>query len=142
MNLYADSSALLKLVLGESGSEDMEEIHSKAERLACVAVGYVELRAGLAMAARMGRADSASYPDYLIELHRLWQAIAEVPIDAKVLAEAGDAAETHALRAYDAIHLAALQAVGPPGSIAFACWDRNLRDAAANLGYELFPETV
>ena len=132
----------MKLLLGEPGSDTMVSLRDSAERVACVAIGYVELRAGLAQAKRTGRVAGEEYATVVAGLTQLWAAIAEVPLDQRLLIEAGNAAETHALRSYDAVHLAALQTAGPPGTIAFACWDRELRHAAGQLGYELLPRTL
>ena len=140
MNLYADSSALLKLILPEPGSAEMVAFHANADPLTCSAVGYVELRAGLAVAVSMGRVEAGR--DHRLELERLWRSVGEIPLDRPLLAGAGDHAAAHALRANDAVHLAALETAGPPGTVAFACWDRDLRRAAGELGYELLPETA
>lgn len=43
------------------------------------------------------------------------------------------------LRGYDAVHLAALLQFGGPQEVIFACWDTELRRAAAELGYSLIP---
>jgi uncharacterized protein len=140
MNVYADSSALLKLVLREQGSDEMVALHAISDPLTCAAIGYVELRSGLAMAARMGRVDPPNYADHVLELQRLWLSLGEIPVDQQLLSRAGDHAEAHALRSFDAMHLAALAAAGPPGTITFACWDRDLREAAGSIGYGLLPE--
>ncbi len=60
-------------------------------------------------------------------------------IDEALLRRAGDLAETLGLRGYDAIHLAALEAAGEPGTIDFACRDDDLRAAARSLGYTVIP---
>ena len=51
---------------------------------------------------------------------------------------AGDLAERHALRGYDAIHLAALLQAGGPAYGAFACWDGDLL-ARPQARYKLVP---
>lgn len=132
----------MKLLLNEPGSSTMEALGETAERLACVTLGYVEMRAGLAQAKRTGRVTAADYSGMMADLPRLWAAIAEIPVDQRLITAAGNDAETYALRSYDAVHLAALQTAGPPGTIAFACWDRDLRQAAGQLGYELLPRTL
>jgi len=62
-----------------------------------------------------------------------------VPVDQVLLRLAGNLAHEHQLPTLDAVHLAALTTVGEPGSVMLACWDRELRRAAAGLGYELHP---
>jgi predicted nucleic acid-binding protein len=57
-----------------------------------------------------------------------------------VAKRAGDLAESHHLRGYDAVHLAALQRLGSPRRVdRVACWDDDLRRAASAAGYALFP---
>jgi predicted nucleic acid-binding protein len=130
----------MKVILREQGSPEMLALCRTTERLACVALGYVELRAGLAQAARTGRVQARDYPGLEIDLRQLWRTVTEVPIDGDLIAKAGNDAETYALRSYDAVHLAALQVAGPSGTITFACWDRDLREAAGSIGYDLLPE--
>ena len=57
----------------------------------------------------------------------VWARVSEIPIDGDLTRSAGDLAERHALRGYDAIHLAALLQAGGPAYGAFACWDGDLR---------------
>jgi hypothetical protein len=45
-----------------------------------------------------------------------------------------------ALRADDAVHLAGALAFAEGEEIAFACWDRELSDAARKHGFALIPE--
>jgi len=141
VNLYADASALLKLFLKEPGSERMAE-SAEGSSIACVAVGYVELRAGLARASRHGRITREGFQDHVVNARELWRNITSIPVEADLLEHAADNADQFGLRAYDAMHLAALEAAGPPGTITFACWDRDLRDTAGRLGYELLPREL
>lgn len=142
MSLYADSSALLKLVLTEPGSHEMEVFRDANEPIFSVGVTYVELRAGLAMARRLGRVSSEHYPGQLELVEQLWGELLTVPVDTELISRAGRDAEQFDLRGYDAVHLAALRAAGEPATITLACWDRDLRAAAARLGYELLPERL
>ena len=51
MIVYADSSALVKLLLREDGSSEFSELVESCDVLFSVAIAYVELRAALAAAA-------------------------------------------------------------------------------------------
>jgi len=53
--IYADTSALVKVLLEESGSLDMVRLLEQADGVVSVAISYVELRAALAAAIRDGR---------------------------------------------------------------------------------------
>src|SRR5690242_13818095 len=47
----------------------------------------------------------------------VWARVSEIPIDGDLIRSAGDLAERHALRGYDAIHLAALLQAGGPAHV-------------------------
>ena len=53
--------------------------------------------------------------------------LSEIPIDGDLIRSAADLCERHALRGYDAVHLAALLQAGGPAHVTFACWDGDLR---------------
>jgi len=139
MIVYADTSALAKLLLDEDGSAEMQAVSTEAERTASAAITYVELRAALAAAIRGGRVSSLTRDSLVRRLEDLWDAVSPVVIDRELYRYAGDLAEQMHLRACDAIHLTALQDAGEPGELVFACWDSELRDAARTLGYQLLP---
>ena len=105
-------------------------------------MGYVEVRSALARGLRQGRISPVEHSALVLELRRFWQSVAHIALDDELLERAANHTEQHALRAYDAIHLAALEAFAAPGDATFACWDRELRDAAANLDYELLPRQL
>jgi predicted nucleic acid-binding protein len=52
-----------------------------------------------------------------------------IGLDAALARTAGDLAELHALRGYDAVHLAAAIAIDHPGLV-MTTWDRDLAAAA------------
>jgi predicted nucleic acid-binding protein len=137
--IYADSSALLKLLLQEEGTPAMAAVAAESEVIATAAIAYVELRATVAAAIR-GRRVRRGVRDRLVTaLERLWAQVSEIALDTPLLRQAGDLAERMGLRGYDAVHLAALQELGSPADVTFACWDTDLRRAARDLGYTLVP---
>ncbi len=142
MIVYADTSALAKLILDEPGSAEMETRSAQAERTISVALAYVELRATLAAALRSGRVPRGSRELLALELERVWDGISPIVVDELLLRAAGDLAERMRLRAYDAVHLAALLCLNGSGQPVFACWDRDLRNAAEALGYRLLPSAL
>jgi predicted nucleic acid-binding protein len=54
-----------------------------------------------------------------------------IGLDATLARTAGELAERHALRGYDAVHLASALAIDDP-SLVMATWDRDLATAAAH----------
>jgi uncharacterized protein len=139
VTVYADTSALMKLLLVEDGTEEMFSMVREGVTVACVAIGHVELRAALAAAVRLGRVPPASRDELRRVLERQWTRLLEIILDEPLLRDAGDLAERMSLRAYDAVHLAALRETGTPAEVTFACWDADLRRAAKQLGYSLVP---
>jgi len=137
--VYADTSALAKLFWREEGSERMLGVAEEAEAIGSVAIGYVELRASAARALRDGRIAPRERERVLDAIDRLWQQVTEIAVERPLIRQAGDFAEQMRLRAYDAVHLAALRLLGEPDQVAFACWDADLRAAARQLGYTLIP---
>jgi len=131
----------VKLVIAEAGSTEMAGLGDDLEVLACANVGYAELPAAVAAAQRAGRLPGTAFTQAKRQLERVWSSTSPVVVDMAAVRRAGDLAEEHALRGYDAVHLAALQRLGPPSRVdRVACWDSELRRAAATLGYRLLPE--
>lgn len=94
---------------------------------------YVEARAALAAAARSRRASPRAARKARGDLERLWRGLARVAADEPLLARAGELAETLALRAYDAVHLASAEAINGPSTVLVAT-DRALLAAARAQG--------
>jgi predicted nucleic acid-binding protein len=137
--LYADTSALLKLILLEPGTAEMHESVRGADLVTAAAIGYPELRAALAAAFRGNRVPVADQPGRLQHLEQVWSQVVEIPLDRPLLRRAGYLAQDLALRGYDAVHLAALKRVGGIDEVTLACWDGDLRGAAERLGYSVIP---
>lgn len=134
---------MVKLVIAEAGSTEMATLRSDLDVLACAHIGYVELRAAIAAAQRAGRLPGTAFARVKRQLERVWAASSPLMVDQATARQAGELSETHALRGYDAVHLAALRRLGPPARVDLvACWDSELRRAAAALGYRLFPKQL
>ena len=67
--------------------------------------------------------------------------LAAVALAPAVLESAAQVTATHSLRAYDAVQLASALAArkADPGCTEFACFDDDLRAAAARSGFSLIP---
>jgi len=63
-------------------------------------------------------------------------------VTAEVLRQAEHVASDHALRAYDSLHLATALRFAEVEDTSFACWDRELRDAAHEQGFTLIPAEI
>lgn len=139
MIVYADTSALAKLVIDEDGTTEMRSVRATAETIFSAAIAYVELRAAAGAALRTSRILPTQREALVGSVEELWDAVSPVPINEPLLRKAGELAEQMRLRAYDAVHLAALQSSGSANDVAFACWDVDLRRAGQSLGYSLVP---
>jgi uncharacterized protein len=64
----------------------------------------------------------------------LWAAIDRIEPTEPVTRRAGDLAERHRLRAYDAVHLASLEHAADPGTVLVSA-DVELLQAARSLGF-------
>lgn len=77
------------------------------------------------------------------EFERDWNSIHRLPVDEASVRRAGELAEQYELRGYDSLHLAACEipqrAVHAP--VTFACFDRDLNEAARELGMEVLGTT-
>jgi len=105
--LYLDTSALVKLYADEPGRREVESSVQGARVVAVSEIGYVEARSALARKEREG---TFSTEEHDAAVEQLRQDLREVylprPVTGDVVARAGDLARKHALRAYDAVHLA------------------------------------
>lgn len=111
MITYVDTSTLLKLLIDEDGSERAEVIWDTADVLATGALLVVEARAALAAAERGARLNAAQHRDAKRELAALVDELTIVEATEHVIVHAADLAESEALRAYDAVHLASALAI-------------------------------
>ncbi len=100
---------------------------------------YPEARAALAAAGRAGRLDSGSLRRAVGDLEQAMGAIGLVGVDATLARSAGALAEHHALRGYDAFHLATALSVQDP-TLVIVRWDRDLAVAGLAVGRAVAPD--
>ncbi len=138
MILYLDTSALVKLYAEEPGSNVVRQAVAESDLIATSLISYVEARSALARKDRSGEMARGALKRYRREFERDWARLHRLPIDEALVRKAGDLAEGHALRAFDALHLAtadSLQAV-LRAAVTFACFDTALNGAAEVHGLE------
>jgi uncharacterized protein len=107
-----------------------------ADELSCVSIGYLEVRAAIAR-----RLPTRARPRARRLLDEYWQAVETVAVGDTLLALAARAADTHGLRALDALHLAAAQEIQEP-ELVFVTWDEELGRAAQAAGFAIAPAGV
>jgi uncharacterized protein len=136
--IYFDSSALVKLLVQEEGSDLAAQLWDGCDAALASRLAYPEVCAALAAA---GRNHDLS-PDDLDAAERAWEpywaAVRPVELTAAVQHHAGQLARTHAVRGADAVHLASAMAVADP-DLVMAVWDRRLHTGAAAAGLYVAP---
>jgi uncharacterized protein len=131
--VYFDTSALVPLLVLEPGSPAARELWDEAPRVASVRLVYPEARAALAQARRTARVTSRQLRSAVRALDDHYEQLDLVELDETLAHQAGDLAETHGLRGYDAVHLAAARRLDDH-ELVVAAGDRLLLTAAARLG--------
>jgi predicted nucleic acid-binding protein len=109
------------------------ELWDRADLLVSSQFVYPEARAALAAAARAGRIDESTHSSAVATLEELYAQLRTVVIDEALARQAGDLAAQHALRGYDAGHLACALAL-EGDDILLATWDDALNAAARATG--------
>jgi predicted nucleic acid-binding protein len=130
---YFDTSAVLPLLIAESGSTRAASLWLGADRVVSVRLIYPETRAALAQAERLGRLTARQLRDAVTDFDSLFEEIDLVEVDDALARRAGDLAELRQLRGYDAVHLAAANRVNDPDVVVVA-GDGALLDAATAEG--------
>jgi len=130
---YFDTSAVIPLLLGEPSSAVCTRIWNDADRCLSVRLLYPEARAALARARRMHRVTPRQLTAAVRSLDLLMTEIEHVEIRDGLARHAGDLAQTHDLRGFDAVHLAAALAVAD-AEVVFVSGDADLTRAASRSG--------
>lgn len=120
MIAYFDTSAIVPLVIDEPGTEVARSHWLGADRLVTVRLARVEARAALAQARRGRRITETQHHAAVNELPDLFEQAELIDIDEALVARAGTVAEERALRAYDAVHLAAALTIDDPRLVVVA----------------------
>lgn len=137
MNLYLDTSALVKLVLAEPGSQLARELWRRTRRPITSVVSLPESASALRRARSSGRVDAVSLRRASRQMERLFAQSHLLELDADLARRAVDVIGRTGLRAPDAVHLATAQAIRGP--VTFATWDDALAEAASSVGLAVAP---
>ena len=136
MILYLDTSSLVKLYVEEQGSTEVLKSVRSAKAVGTSPVAYAEARStfarrfrekafGINAFSRLKSAFDNDWDDYLI-----------VKVTDELVRLAGDLAEKHGLKGFDAIHLASAVTLHHELStpIVFSCFDEKLQTASQSEG--------
>lgn len=133
MTLYLDTSSLVKLYVAERGSAEVRQLVDQASIVATSVVAYPEARAALARLRRDGELTAAGFAAAKRQFESDWPSYLALDVTAAMAGEAGDLAERHALRGFDAVHLAAFAEVARrtgAGDTRFSSFDDRLNKSA------------
>jgi len=96
----------VKLYAVEEGRGAVEHAVEEAELVVISAVAYAEARAALARKHREGVFSEEEHSEVVAALDEDWRTLKVLSVTENVARIAGNLAEQHALRGFDAIHLA------------------------------------
>jgi predicted nucleic acid-binding protein len=138
---YFDSSALVKLVVEEDGSDEAAALWDGADVVLSSRVAHAEVRAALAAARRAGRLTDRQFADAKELWAVLWSALRVVGVSADLGRLSGDLAEEHALSGFVAIHLASALLV-EADDLTIATWDSRLSAGAHRMAVATLPDDL
>ncbi len=141
MNLYLDTSALVKLYVREESSAAVAKAVRQADVVVVSRIAYPEARAAIGRRKREHAISAAAARKCVVDLDHDMLACFVVEFTAQVARQAGELAERLALRGFDAIHVASAiefgRAVGQMPT--FVAFDVRLLSAAASEGMATLP---
>ena len=139
--VYFDSSALVKLLISENGSDVAEELWDGCDAAISNRLAYPEVCAALAAAGRKNIIAPRQLSDAESAWEMYWGAMRLIELTADVQKSAGALARNSTLRGPDSIHLASALAVGLD-DLVIAVWDRQLHTASITAGLRVAPTTI
>ena len=135
MILYLDTSSLVKLYVEEPGSGEVRRLAERAELVGSSVVAYPEARAAFARRRRERSLTGAAHQRVATAFDADWPHVLALEVSDPLARSAGDLAERHRLRGFDAVHLATyldLALEFPDETVHFSSADRSLARAAAH----------
>lgn len=139
MIFYLDTSALVKLYTRELHSGDVRRWVRDADTVATSVVSYAETRAAFARARRESLSSDIEHRRRISQFNRDWAELLRVELTTLVGRNAGELAELHALRGFDAIHLASALWLRDKtdDTFFFGAFDQRLCEGAAAAGLQV-----
>lgn len=139
--VYFDASALVKLIIRESGSDVALALWDGCDAALSSRLAYPEVRSALASWARRSGPSAAERRSAEVKWDELWSAMRLVDLTPTVERAAGQLAAGRSLSGADAVHLASALAVHP-ADLVVAVWDRRLHAGAVAEGLAVAPATL
>jgi uncharacterized protein len=130
---YFDTSAIIPLIINEPSTDRCGRVWNDSSRVVSVRLLYPEARAALAKAERMGRLSASQRDAAVVELESIISEVDHIEVTEVLARRAGELAQAHGLRGYDAMHLAAALAV-VDNDVVLITGDSDLAKAANSIG--------
>jgi predicted nucleic acid-binding protein len=143
VNVYFDSSALARKYVKEPGSDQIIALWRASSAVFTSALTYAEMVASLHRKRREVVIPAKTFERILASFRGDWQEFYCIEVSGTLHPVIDRLVATYPLRGFDAIHLASAFLVHEkvPKGFAFACFDRQLLDAARQEGMPTFPES-
>ncbi len=139
--VYFDTSALVKLLVLETGSPLVVALWERADAAVTSRIADVEVKSVLAAAERIGRIDAAPAAKARDRWKEIWPGLAKVEVTAALSEHAAELADRRPLRAGDALHLASALLLREANPV-LAAWDRRLSNAGRAEGLTVLPPAL
>lgn len=136
-----DSSAFVKLLVEESGSDVAARLWDEADVVVASRLAFPEVAAALAAARRVARLDLAAERRSRRGWDQFWSATRVVELTPAVAGAAATLAGRLVLGGADAVHLASAMLMVDAEPM-LAAWDVRLRTAAMEVGLLVAPDRV
>jgi predicted nucleic acid-binding protein len=133
---------LIKLLVDEPGTEEAQSAYDSASGIRSTAIAHVEATAALSRMRKGGRLTPTQLRRAIDDLNSLWRGVDSHAVNDALLVKAAETARAHSLRAYDSVHLAGALSFAAGEELEFACWDKELRDAAKKHRFVLIPQRL
>ncbi|MDK9719005.1 MAG: type II toxin-antitoxin system VapC family toxin [Trichlorobacter sp.] len=133
MILYADTSSLVKLYVEEAGSDAVRELVRKADMVASCRVALPEMVSALTRRHHNRQIETPVYELLIQAVRNDWRRLVALEFDEQL---AADLVQRHALRGYDAVHLASAVQLSNNDQVnmVFSSYDQQLMQAANDEG--------
>lgn len=143
MAIYLDTSALVKLYAKEEKRNIVFEAVDSSEAVATSTAAYAEARAALARRRRESKMNEEEHRRAVERLNREWRTYERLAVSNLVAYRAGELADRHALRGFDAVHLAsALRFAEQFEELSFLAFDDRLVTAAKSASMRVYGEDI
>jgi predicted nucleic acid-binding protein len=137
MITYLDTSSLVKLYVQEPESAEVKNLVANSSAVSTSLIAYAEARAAFARRYRERAFTKTQYKKLKDSLDKDWSQLLIIMVSKEIALSAGNLAEKHELRGFDAIHLASAITIKQElqSPIVFSCADQKLKKASIQEGF-------